>query len=672
MVKFWAGALGGMLLFASGIAHAERPKILVLPVTGKTADAGFRQRVGQALSEGLFASGGEVVALPTGAAALPPEGCTTPACLAGAARATGAAFLLRAAVDEEGRSYEFKLEMLDGQSGAVLAQRENRCEICTDSEALEIANASASALKAQALKRPAVTTAAGPPAASVGVAIGDRASGPRARVTVLDQVGAARQPGRVPRQAAHLAGSARPRAGPRGHRRAGCVRQLPLHELRGRSADRIRRQPCAFHRGQPQRLRLLAGHHLARHRRRGHREGAGVVQLLHGPTDGHRRRERRPTAGRPPRGAARTRPGRRGRRARCIDGAAAEGNGGSGLARVLLGAGVAAVGAAGIVAGSFTWHRAGTETDCFRRRWATHDCTSTYEGKNLGIGMVVGGAILAGVGGYLMIFHRIEDACCGGPRRRVRGGNLLVSRLSFAFAFALMLATIACNPKPLKEGYCHEDADCPSRMCNKAIRMCYSMDASVDSPEVGDVLDSADGLDGADGSDGSDVHEVAPPTCRTQPLLCADGGYDGTPASARPTPASACNASPMAIARKIQRSPSAKATSAGPARRMRNARLALASACSTKTATAPPTSKRLREVTRRAARRPPAPEERLRRRTASLKTGLRAVMSGRSLVVMLRSDALTEWAVATAPTAHSPSSASPAQRSIQAHESAFA
>ena len=155
MVKFWAGALGGMLLFASGIAHAERPKILVLPVTGKAADAGFRQRVGQALSEGLIASGGEVVALPTGAAALPPEGCTTPACLAGAARATGAAFLLRAAVDEEGRSYTFKLEMLDGQSGAVLAQRENRCEICTDSEALEIANASASALKAQALKRPA-------------------------------------------------------------------------------------------------------------------------------------------------------------------------------------------------------------------------------------------------------------------------------------------------------------------------------------------------------------------------------------------------------------------------------------------------------------------------------------------------------------------------------------
>src|SRR4029078_8835878 len=158
MAKRWAGALAMALLLVCGVARAERPKVLVLPVAGKVADASFRERVAQALSEGLIASGGEVVAPPTGAAALPPDGCTTPACLAGAARATGAVLLLRAAVEEEGRSYTFKLEMLDGQSGAVLAQRENRCEICTDAEALEIATAAASALKAQALKRP------GPPA----------------------------------------------------------------------------------------------------------------------------------------------------------------------------------------------------------------------------------------------------------------------------------------------------------------------------------------------------------------------------------------------------------------------------------------------------------------------------------------------------------------------------
>jgi len=180
----WAGAIWGMLLLAGGgAARAERPKILVLPVAGKAADAGFRERVAQALSEGLIASGGEVVAQPSGAAALPAEGCTTPACLSGAARATGAMFLLRASVDEAGRSYTFKLEMLDGQSGAVLAERENRCEICTDAEALEIANAAASALKAQAMKKP--PPAAGP---TVTAAAPEHPAGPRARVTVLDRL----------------------------------------------------------------------------------------------------------------------------------------------------------------------------------------------------------------------------------------------------------------------------------------------------------------------------------------------------------------------------------------------------------------------------------------------------------------------------------------------------
>ena len=53
----------------------------------------------------------------------------------------------------------------------MLAQRENRCEICTDAEALEIANAAASALKAQALKTPGAPAAA-PPAAGPAAARG--------------------------------------------------------------------------------------------------------------------------------------------------------------------------------------------------------------------------------------------------------------------------------------------------------------------------------------------------------------------------------------------------------------------------------------------------------------------------------------------------------------------
>jgi hypothetical protein len=412
MVKCWAGALGGMLLLASGIARAERPKILVLPVTGKVADAGFRERFGQALSEGLIASGSEIVAAPTGAAALPPGGCTTPACLAGAARATGAAFLLRAAVDEEGRSYTFKLEMLDGQSGAVLAQRENRCEICTDSEALEIANAAASALKAQALKRPAPVSAAGPPAGAAGRV---RASGPRARVTVLDRLelpaslgefhaklrtsleALVREQGMEVVDAPAVSANCRSTSCEEDRLTAsgashvlfvegsrndyGFSLDITLRGVGGEDSEKAQGW-CNFCTG-PQ--MVTAAENVAR---------PLVVHL----------------AARPERvaGGASVTPG-------APTGAAAEGNGSSGLARVLLGAGVAAVGAAGIVAGSFTWHRAGTDTDCFTTSTGKPGCTSTYEGKNLGVGMVVGGAILAGLGGYLMIFTGSKTHVAAGP-----------------------------------------------------------------------------------------------------------------------------------------------------------------------------------------------------------------------------------------------------------------
>ncbi len=98
-----------------------------------------------------------------------------------------------------------------------------------------------------------------------------------------------------------------------------------------------------------------------------------------------------------------------------------------------------------------------------------------------------------------------------------------MSRLSFAFT--LMLTTAACNPKSLKDGYCNTRSDCKNgEKCNLDTRMCESMDASVDSPEGGDVLDSADGRDGADGRD---VHEVPPPRC-PETIACADGGYDGS------------------------------------------------------------------------------------------------------------------------------------------------
>jgi hypothetical protein len=97
-----------------------------------------------------------------------------------------------------------------------------------------------------------------------------------------------------------------------------------------------------------------------------------------------------------------------------------------------------------------------------------------------------------------------------------------VPRLSFAFA--LLLATVACNPKSLKPNFCKTVTDCKrGETCNPDTRMCEPMttDGSVERAEAG--------VDAIDGRDASDVGEAPPATCRTKPMLCADGGYDGSP-----------------------------------------------------------------------------------------------------------------------------------------------
>ena len=411
MAKRWAGALGGVLLFASGIAHAERPKILVLPVAGKVAEPGFRQRVAQSLSEGVIASGGEVVAAPTGADAVP-AGCATPACLSSAARATGAAFLLRAVVEEEGRTYTFKLEMLDGQSGAVLAQRENRCEICTDSEALEIANAAASALKAQAVKKPGGP--AGPAAATASTPTAERAAGPRARVTVLDRL-------ELPASLGEFHGKLRTSlealvreqglevvtapAVPANCGSTSCAEDL----LRSSGASHVlfvegSRNDYGF--SLDITLRGVAGEDSEK--------AQGWCNFCTGPqmvtaAENVARPLVVHLAARPER-APGIAPG-----TPSLTPAGGAKEGGSALPRVLLGAGLAAAGAAAIVAGSFTWHRAGSTTSCQPTEDNKIVCPDEYGGKNLGIGLVIGGAVAAGIGTYLMIFSGSSTHVAVGP-----------------------------------------------------------------------------------------------------------------------------------------------------------------------------------------------------------------------------------------------------------------
>jgi hypothetical protein len=128
---------------AGAAARAESPRMAVAEVSGAKVAPDLRDRVTHAIREGLSASGVQVV----------DDG-----------PAAQAAYVVRGTLDVVGRTYELRLEMADGKTGAPLDSREDRCEICTEGEALEMAGVSASALKAQVFKKQAAAALASAPA----------------------------------------------------------------------------------------------------------------------------------------------------------------------------------------------------------------------------------------------------------------------------------------------------------------------------------------------------------------------------------------------------------------------------------------------------------------------------------------------------------------------------
>ena len=140
-------------------AHAARTRIAVLAVTAEHLRADVREKIDAAVAGGLAASGAEVIdsaATTKDAEAKGIHGCETPTCRIAIADATGARYLMRGSVDTMGRSYTVHLEIIDGTTGTVIGVREDRCEICTENEAYETASMTASALKAEVVKRPSV------------------------------------------------------------------------------------------------------------------------------------------------------------------------------------------------------------------------------------------------------------------------------------------------------------------------------------------------------------------------------------------------------------------------------------------------------------------------------------------------------------------------------------
>jgi hypothetical protein len=155
-----------LVLLPCAPARAERPRLAVMELAAPKVAPDLRQRATRAVQEGLLASGADVVeGIP--AAATGPGGapCDGTGCITAVARAALAGHVVRGTLDIEGRTYGLRLELLDGKTGDLVESREDRCEICTEGEALEMAGVSASALKVAAFKKLSATSAAPPPAA---------------------------------------------------------------------------------------------------------------------------------------------------------------------------------------------------------------------------------------------------------------------------------------------------------------------------------------------------------------------------------------------------------------------------------------------------------------------------------------------------------------------------
>lgn len=402
MVKLRAGALVVAALVAGGgVARAERPRVMVLPMGGDQVDPGLRQRVTRAVSDGLQDSGVELV---------PPPADTSPSGITKAvADLSGATFVMKGSVEAEGRSYTFRLEMLDAKSGAMLASREDRCEICTEAEALETANTSASTLKTQAFSRslgPSGAATGGVAAAGTGVSAGaaGAATNPRVRVVVAEALdlppsldefhGKIRAAIETLIHDAGLGLAVPPPGSAARCTTRDCLKELALTvgatdvlavagsrnevqgfalalELWNASSDESAKSQgwCNFCTG-PQMvtaaqdlgrplLAQLAG-------REGGVAGAGVMP-----------------------GAT-------------VPEATNDRGGGISTGRFLLGTGLFAAGAAAAIVGGITWHRAGELTDCMVVG-GKQVCTGEYGGKAAGISLTVGGAVAAVVGGWLFV-----------------------------------------------------------------------------------------------------------------------------------------------------------------------------------------------------------------------------------------------------------------------------
>jgi hypothetical protein len=127
----------------------QRVAVVRLAISGGVPEA-VRARFSQRVLDGLTAARFEVLAgdrLQKRLRATSSESCDEPSCYPAMARELGVGYLVAGAIGEQAKTYDVKLDLFNGRTGAVLASVHERCETCGLEDAAEKVNLAASALR---------------------------------------------------------------------------------------------------------------------------------------------------------------------------------------------------------------------------------------------------------------------------------------------------------------------------------------------------------------------------------------------------------------------------------------------------------------------------------------------------------------------------------------------
>jgi hypothetical protein len=127
----------------------QRVAVVDLDFAGAIPEAA-RARFAQRVVEGLAAARFEVLAgdaLERRLSNIGAEPCAQPSCYPVFARAAGVGYLVSGRIAEQGKTYDIRLDLLNGRTGATLASARERCETCGLEDAAEKVNLASSGLR---------------------------------------------------------------------------------------------------------------------------------------------------------------------------------------------------------------------------------------------------------------------------------------------------------------------------------------------------------------------------------------------------------------------------------------------------------------------------------------------------------------------------------------------